>query len=64
MRGEMATYGLILLYVIPVFFTLVVAEKCYGWYWKKHDTAHPLFKKVQAVLEEHLCSTSDPIQIT
>ena len=35
MRGEMATYGRILMYVIPVFFTLVVAEKWYGWYWKK-----------------------------
>lgn len=35
MRGEMATYGLILLYVIPVFFTLVLLEKWYGWYWKK-----------------------------
>ena len=31
----MATYGRILMYVIPVFFTLVVAEKWYGWYWKK-----------------------------
>lgn len=36
MRGEMATYGLILMYVIPLFFILVLAEKAYGWYWKKN----------------------------
>ncbi len=35
MRGQMATYGLILMYVIPVFVTLVLLEKLYGWYWKK-----------------------------
>ncbi|MCC7246423.1 MAG: sterol desaturase family protein [Saprospiraceae bacterium] len=35
MRAEMATYGLILMYVIPVFFILVIGEKLYGWYWKK-----------------------------
>lgn len=31
----MATYGLILMYVIPVFLSLVILEKIYGWYWKK-----------------------------
>jgi alkylglycerol monooxygenase len=35
MRGQLATYGLILMYVTPVFFTLVFLEKLYGWYWKK-----------------------------
>lgn len=35
MRGQMATYGLIIMYVTPVFFTLVLLEKLYGWYWKK-----------------------------
>jgi len=35
MRGQMATYGIILLYVIPVFITLVLFEKLYGWYFKK-----------------------------
>ena len=35
MRGQMAAYGLILLYVIPIFITLVLLEKLYGWYWKK-----------------------------
>lgn len=35
MRGQMATYGLVLMYVIPVFLFLVILEKLYGWYWKK-----------------------------
>ena len=35
MRGQLATYGLILMYVIPVFITLVLLEKLYGWFWKK-----------------------------
>jgi hypothetical protein len=32
MRGEMATYGLILPSVIPVFFSLVLSEQWYDWY--------------------------------
>ena len=35
MRGQLATYGLILMYVIPVFITLVLLEKLYGCFWKK-----------------------------
>jgi alkylglycerol monooxygenase len=34
MRGQLATYGLILMYITPVFFTLVFLEKLYGRYWK------------------------------
>ncbi|MBU6168347.1 MAG: sterol desaturase family protein [Bacteroidetes bacterium] len=35
MRGQLGNYGIILMYIIPVFLLFVFLEKTYAWYFKK-----------------------------
>jgi len=35
MRGQLGNYGIILMYIIPVFLFFVFLEKTYAWYFKK-----------------------------
>lgn len=35
MRGQLGNYGIILMYIIPIFLFFVFLEKTYAWYFKK-----------------------------
>lgn len=37
MRGQLGNYGIILMYIIPVFLLFVFLEKTYAWYFKKES---------------------------
>jgi sterol desaturase/sphingolipid hydroxylase (fatty acid hydroxylase superfamily) len=35
MRGQLGNYGLILMFIIPIFLFFIIVEKAYAWYFKK-----------------------------